>query len=84
MRVVKTKEVAVISQREAEVLSLISYGLATKQIAARLHISHKTVETHIEHLKEKLGLRGAHALRVWAIEERVRRELKPVGKAPMK
>jgi DNA-binding NarL/FixJ family response regulator len=75
MRVVKTKEVDVISPREAEVLSLISYGLARKQIAARLQISCTTVARHIENLKQKLGLRCASALRLWAIEERVRREL---------
>ena len=77
MRVVKTKEVDVISHREAEVLSLISLGLARKQIAARLRISQSTVARHIENLKQKLGMRGAQALRVWAIEERVRRELQP-------
>jgi DNA-binding NarL/FixJ family response regulator len=75
MRVVKTKQVDVITKREAEVLALLSYGLARKQIAARLHISCATVARHIEGLKQKLGLRGASALRLWAIEERVRREL---------
>ena len=83
MRVVKTKEVDVVSQREAEVLALISHGLATKQIAARLHISHRTVERHIECLADKLGLRGTHALRVWAIEERVRREMQSCQKTPI-
>ena len=39
--------------KEKEVLSLISMGLTTKEIAGRLNISHHTVETHRKNLLRK-------------------------------
>ncbi|MBC7580917.1 MAG: response regulator transcription factor [Tardiphaga sp.] len=48
---------AELSQRETEVLRLISHGLSNKEIGGRLDISVKTVETHKARGIEKLGLR---------------------------
>lgn len=49
-----------LSDRELEVLELIGAGQGTREIAENLHLSIKTVESHREHLKAKLGLkRGA-------------------------
>ena len=45
-----------LSDREMEVLELIGNGSSSRQIAERLHLSIKTVESHREHLKTKLGL----------------------------
>ena len=44
-----------LSNREAEVFDLMGEGLTTRTIAGRLHISVKTVETHLARLREKLG-----------------------------
>ncbi|MBL0745407.1 response regulator transcription factor [Chryseolinea lacunae] len=41
------------TSKEKEVLSLISIGLTTKEIASRLNISHHTVETHRKNLLRK-------------------------------
>jgi DNA-binding NarL/FixJ family response regulator len=46
-----------ITAREREVLGLISEGLSTRQVASRLNLSPKTVETHIGKLYRKLGAR---------------------------
>jgi DNA-binding NarL/FixJ family response regulator len=46
-----------LSQRETEVLQMISRGLSNKEISGRLDISMKTVETHKARAIEKLGLR---------------------------
>jgi DNA-binding NarL/FixJ family response regulator len=43
-----------LSDREFEVFQLIGQGLGTREIAERLNVSMKTVETHREHIKEKL------------------------------
>ena len=43
-----------LSQREAEVLALLSEGVHTRDIAATLEISVRTVRTHIQHLMYKL------------------------------
>jgi DNA-binding NarL/FixJ family response regulator len=54
--------VAGLSDRELEVLSLIGTGLATREIAARLHVSVKTVETHRTHIKTKVNVTSAPQL----------------------
>lgn len=48
--------VQTLSDRELEVFEMIGRGLATRQIAERLHLSPKTIETHREHIKIKLGI----------------------------
>ncbi len=47
---------ALITTREREILELISFGLTMKQVATRLGISPRTVETHIAKLYRKLGV----------------------------
>jgi len=59
-----------LTDRELEVLELIGQGLATGEVARRLHISPKTVDSHREHLKEKLGLGSAPELLKFAIQWR--------------
>jgi DNA-binding CsgD family transcriptional regulator/tetratricopeptide (TPR) repeat protein len=44
-----------ITPREAEILELVAAGLANKEIAARLRLSHRTVEKHVESLLRKTG-----------------------------
>ena len=47
-----------VTPRETEVLDLVTAGLSNKDIAARLHLSHRTVEKHIESLLRKTGARS--------------------------
>jgi DNA-binding NarL/FixJ family response regulator len=54
--------VASLSDRELEVLELIGKGLGSRDIADQLNLSIKTIESHREHLKSKLGLTRAPAL----------------------
>jgi DNA-binding NarL/FixJ family response regulator len=51
-----------LSNRELEIFELIGRGRKTRQIAEDLHLSIKTVETHREHIKEKLSLKDAVSL----------------------
>jgi DNA-binding NarL/FixJ family response regulator len=48
-----------LTDRELEAFELLGQGLTTLQIAARMHVSHKTVETYRARIKEKLGLTNA-------------------------
>ncbi len=57
-----------LSDRELEVLQLMGQGLGTSQIADKLCLSVKTIETYREHLKEKLNLSGGQELLRYAIE----------------
>lgn len=56
-----------LTQREREVLALVGQGLVTKEIAAELGLSPKTVSIHRQHLMEKLDLHNAAALAALAI-----------------
>jgi two-component system response regulator NreC len=58
----------VLSDREIAVLALIAAGHGTGQIAEELGISRKTVESHCEHIKAKLGYPDCDALKRGASE----------------
>ena len=62
-----------LSNRELQVFELIGQGVTSSQMAAQLHLSIKTIETHQAHIKKKLGLESAHALNQrairWIIEQ---------------
>jgi DNA-binding CsgD family transcriptional regulator len=61
---------APFTDREREVLELVSSGLANKEIAVRLHLSPRTVEKHVEALLRKTDLRSRTQLLAAAFEER--------------
>lgn len=56
-----------LSDREFEVFQLIGQGRSTRDIAAELHISIKTVEVHRVNIKEKLDLKTASELIHYAV-----------------
>jgi DNA-binding NarL/FixJ family response regulator len=64
----RRKEGEPLTKREREVLALIATGLTNKQIAERLFISVKTVETHRARIIEALDLHNTAELVRYAIE----------------
>ena len=56
-----------LSDRELQVLELIGSGHASGEVAQKLHLSVKTIETHREHIKQKLGLATGFQLVKYAI-----------------
>jgi DNA-binding NarL/FixJ family response regulator len=62
-----------LSDRELHVLHLLGAGMSTREVATELSLSFKTIETHRENIKRKLGLRGAadliHYAADWAREQ---------------
>jgi DNA-binding CsgD family transcriptional regulator len=57
-----------LTARELEVVPLIARGLADKEIAARLGISVRTAEYHVDRIRKKLGLASRAQIAVWAVE----------------
>jgi DNA-binding NarL/FixJ family response regulator len=57
-----------LSDRELEVLQLLGKGLSTREIAGRLNLSVKTIETHRAHIKEKMNFRDAPEMVNFAVE----------------
>jgi DNA-binding NarL/FixJ family response regulator len=60
-----------LTNREREVLRLLARGYAYKEIASRLFISIKTVETHVSSVLRKLQLSNRHELSRWANDRRL-------------
>ena len=60
-----------LTPREREVLRLIARGFAYKQVAKRLDISIKTVETHVSAVLRKLQLSSRYELQTWASDRRL-------------
>lgn len=58
----------VLTPREAEILSALGKGHASKQIARDLDLSVRTVETHRQAIKRKLGIEGQAELIKYAVE----------------
>jgi two-component system response regulator NreC len=58
-----------LTEREREVLTLIAEGLTNQEIAGRLYISIKTVQTHRAHIMEKLNLHDRTELVRYAIRK---------------
>ena len=52
----ETTPIDSLSDRELQVFEMIGQGLATKEIAQKLELSHKTIEAHREKIKSKLNL----------------------------
>jgi DNA-binding NarL/FixJ family response regulator len=60
-----------LTGREREVLQLIARGYTYKEIAGRLHLSPRTVESHVSAVLRKLQLSSRHELTRWAAERRL-------------
>lgn len=58
-----------LTNREKEILELISESLTTKEISAKLFISHRTVDTHRTNLMRKLNIRNTAGLVRFAIQK---------------
>lgn len=66
-RVESASSLAQLTPRQREILQLIAEGQSTKQIAARLEVSIKTVETHRAQLMERLGIHDLAGLVRYAV-----------------
>lgn len=57
-----------LTGREAQVARLIAEGLTNGEVGGRLGISQRTVDAHVEHIRNKVGLRTRAQIAVWARE----------------
>ena len=61
-----------LTRRETEIAALLAEGLSNKDIAARLVISQRTVETHVDHILSKLGMTSRAQVAGWVAEHQAR------------
>jgi DNA-binding CsgD family transcriptional regulator/sugar lactone lactonase YvrE len=58
-----------LSRREMEIARLVAEGLTNRDIAARLFISERTVDGHLEHVREKLGVNSRAQIATWVTRQ---------------
>jgi DNA-binding NarL/FixJ family response regulator len=58
-----------LTQRELQILSMLTRGMAAKEIARSVRISEKTVRNHLSHIYSKLGIFDRSQLILWAIKK---------------
>ncbi|MDQ6849668.1 MAG: LuxR C-terminal-related transcriptional regulator [Actinomycetota bacterium] len=58
-----------LTRREAEVAVLVAQGLSNREVAAKLYVSVRTVEVHVDHILTKLGFRSRTQLAAWAHQQ---------------
>ncbi|MET0966611.1 MAG: LuxR C-terminal-related transcriptional regulator, partial [Nakamurella sp.] len=56
-----------LTVRESEIVTLIAGAMSNKDIAARLFVSERTVETHVRHILGKLGFASRTEIATWAV-----------------
>jgi HD-GYP domain-containing protein (c-di-GMP phosphodiesterase class II) len=71
VRAARKEMVAGLSEREVEVLRLLARGRTIKQIAAQLVISGKTVDSHVQHIYNKIGVSTRAGATLFAMEHRL-------------
>ena len=64
----KLQTPATLSDREVEIIELVTAGLTNKDIADRLEISKRTVDNHISNILEKADVDNRVALVRWALQ----------------
>jgi DNA-binding NarL/FixJ family response regulator len=55
--------------RELQILQLVLAGYTNKAIAAEIYISEKTVEFHLDHIYNKIGVRTRLMAGIWALQQ---------------
>ena len=68
-----------LTDREREIAGLVAQGMANREIAEKLVLSVRTVETHVSRVLTKLGLRTRGQLTAWAHEEGLMSDVRGEG-----
>jgi len=67
-----------LTTRELEIIHLVLAGYTNKAIAAEIYISEKTVEFHLDHIYDKIGVRTRVLAGVWAVQQGIEAEIRGI------
>ena len=59
-----------LTERELQVAELVAKGMTDREIASKLVISHRTAESHVQHILTKLGFRSRAQIAAWVASSR--------------
>ncbi len=59
-----------LSRREEEVSGMVAEGLSNRAIAARLFLSERTVQNHVQHVLDKLDLANRAQIAAWVVRKK--------------
>lgn len=68
-----------LTPTESAVVVLVAEGLANREVADRLYVSHRTVETHLRHVFDKLGVASRRQLKDQAVRRATSSPGRPAG-----
>jgi DNA-binding CsgD family transcriptional regulator/sugar lactone lactonase YvrE len=71
-----------LSPREVEVAGMVAQGLTNREIAKKLFISERTVDGHLEHVREKLGVNTRTQIATWVVRDGARATAAAQATAP--
>src|SRR5438105_155309 len=71
-----------LSRRELEIARLVAEGLTNREIAGRLFISERTVDGHLEHVREKLEVNSRAQVAAWVTRQAEAPLAAPAGAQP--
>src|SRR2546423_10366418 len=69
-----------LSARELEVAGMVAQGLTNREIAAKLFISERTADGHLEHIREKLGVNTRAQVTAWVVRREAVELARPVAR----
>jgi DNA-binding NarL/FixJ family response regulator len=72
------KTLSSLTSRELEVLQLVVAGYTNKAIAAKIYISEKTVEFHLDNIYSKIGVRTRLMAGMWALQQGILEETREI------
>jgi len=67
-----------LTERETEILQLVLAGRTNKSIAAKMYISEKTVEFHLDKIYTKIGTRTRMLAGMWAMQQGIRQRTREI------
>ena len=67
-----------LTDRETEILQLVLAGRTNKSIAAKMYISEKTVEFHLDKIYTKIGMRTRMLAGMWAMQHGIRTKTREI------
>jgi DNA-binding NarL/FixJ family response regulator len=67
-----------LTAREIEILRLVLAGYTNKAIAAEIYVSEKTVEFHLDHIYDKIGVRTRLMAGIWALQQGILLETREI------